>query len=582
MKKSDLWRHYRSAAGDIGGLVFLTLFFVVAGTFFGSVLTPLLIGQLFDSLKLSQGDFTEVWNNTYLYVIAGFASLVFWRLTDYFLVKNETMLMRNFLVYAFNKFQAHSPQFHADNPAPELEAKAARFARSAETIYDNIVFNLVPFMVEVIGISYILLQSGVLFAVLAWVWVILFVSLAFFLSKRRMRFDEKAEEEHTKMVSLFNDILSNISLVIAYGKRNREYATFEDQADTLRIKRRKAWHQGTLNNTVYNLLTYLLDAIVLISLVVLLVQSSITPGFAIMAILYVSRISGTIWRVAHAMTRMGPAVASAKEAIVLFEEEVTVADPLEPESLIINEGEICFENVSFTYRGDSEPVIKNFSLCIPKGKKVGIIGESGSCKSTLVKLLQRKEDVSSGVITIDGQRIDNISLKDLSTIFAVVDQENGMFCRTLAENLKYGNDDMTDQQMIAIAKKAGVHEFAVNLPDGYDTVIGSRGMKLSGGQRQRVGLARAFGKQALVTILDEATNALDAQNTVDIRDALNTLYAGSTILVIAHHLEMVKDLDVIYVMSKGKIVEQGTHEELLDIDGSYRKYWDMQHAEAVV
>ena len=240
------------------------------------------------------------------------------------------------------------------------------------------------------------------------------------------------------------------------------------------------------------------------------------------------------------------------------------------------DGNVSLENISFTYP-KGEHVFENFSLIIPKGQSVGIVGKSGSGKTTITKLLLRFYDVDSGSITVDGQNITTVTQNDLRSSIAYIPQETILFHRTIYENIAYGNLEASREEVMAIAKVAHVDEFVDKLEDGYETKVGERGIKLSGGQRQRVGIARAMlKKSAPILVMDEATSSLDTVSEQYIQDSFEQLSRDRTTIVIAHRLSTIQKMDRIIVMEEGKIIEDGTHKALLAKNGYYAKLWDSQ------
>lgn len=233
-------------------------------------------------------------------------------------------------------------------------------------------------------------------------------------------------------------------------------------------------------------------------------------------------------------------------------------------------GDVKFENVTFSYKSDNgNNVIENFTLTVPNGKTVALVGPSGGGKTTLCHLLPRFYKAQSGKITIDGVDINDVSAKDLRSLVGIVAQDVFLFCGTIKENIAYGKPDATMDEIVEAAKRADIHEYVCSLADGYDTYVGERGVKLSGGQKQRVSVARAFLKNPPILILDEATSALDNVTEAHLQSALNELSKNRTTIVVAHRLSTVRKADLIVVMDKDGIVEQGTHEELMAKHGEY-------------
>jgi ATP-binding cassette subfamily B protein len=264
-----------------------------------------------------------------------------------------------------------------------------------------------------------------------------------------------------------------------------------------------------------------------------------------------------------------------EEVVDIFDLEYDITDPKNPEKLKVAEGKIVFENISFAYKGGI-PVFKDFSMSINPGERIGIVGHSGAGKSTITKLLLRFTDVTSGAILIDGQDIRNITQNDLRSTIAYVPQESILFHRTIRENIAYSRPDATDEEIEVVAAKAHSDEFIEKLPQGYETLVGERGVKLSGGERQRIAIARAMLKNAPILVLDEATSSLDSVSEGYIQDAFTELMKGKTTLVIAHRLSTIQKMDRIVVLDHGNIVEMGTHRELITKSGIYADLWNRQ------
>ena len=261
----------------------------------------------------------------------------------------------------------------------------------------------------------------------------------------------------------------------------------------------------------------------------------------------------------------------------LYDEPIGVADKAAARTLVVDEGCIEFDRVTFRYGAHVEPLFRDLSLTIKAGERVGLVGHSGSGKSTFVKLIQRLYDVSGGRVLIDGQDVSGVTQKSLRSAIALVPQEAVLFHRSLAENIAYARPGATQADIRRAAELANADRFIENLPRGYGTLVGERGVKLSGGERQRVALARAFLADAPILILDEATASLDSESEALIQEAMQRLLVGRTSLVIAHRLSTVRTLDRILVFDHGRVAEEGQHDMLAGIDGGiYRRLFERQ------
>ena len=291
---------------------------------------------------------------------------------------------------------------------------------------------------------------------------------------------------------------------------------------------------------------------------------------------YVIMTFNNVWNFLRYLKRFYESMSDANEMTEILETPHEVQDVAGAEALHVTHGEVEFRGASYGYYTGTS-VYKDFSLKIAGGEKVAIIGPSGGGKSTFVKLLLRFHDLSSGQILIDGQDVAKVTQDSLRASVSLVPQDPILFHRSIMENIRYARPSATDAEVLEAARLAHCHDFIAGFPDRYETFVGERGIKLSGGERQRVAIARAMLKNAPILVLDEATSSLDSESERLIQDALNVLMAGKTVIVIAHRLSTVMQMDRIVVIEGGKITEQGKHEELLKLEtGTYQRLWSIQ------
>jgi ATP-binding cassette subfamily B protein len=296
----------------------------------------------------------------------------------------------------------------------------------------------------------------------------------------------------------------------------------------------------------------------------------------ILIVNYSMTIMNELWDVNNIFKTINRVFGDAYEMTMILDTEKTVVDAPGAKELVVKKGEIEFDNIRFQHHDAKKAIFDNFNLDIKPGERIGLVGVSGSGKTTLTKLLLRFADVQAGEIRIDGQNIAKAQQVSLRESIAYVPQETSLFHRSIADNIAYAHPDASREEIIRAAKLANAHEFIMGLPDGYDTLVGERGVKLSGGQRQRVAIARAILKDAPILVLDEATSALDSESESLIQDALTKLMKGRTSIVVAHRLSTIASLDRIVVLKDGKIIEQGSHEDLLKWGGDYSNLWSRQ------
>lgn len=302
-----------------------------------------------------------------------------------------------------------------------------------------------------------------------------------------------------------------------------------------------------------------------------------TEGDVVYVITAFIVLSNYLRNIGEQLANLQKAISEMEDVVSFWKQDLHVIDHQDATDLVTSDGEITFKDVSFSYDSNTDPIYNKFSINIKTGEQVALVGHSGSGKSTFVKLVQRLYDIQNGGIFIDGQNISKVTQESLRKAVALVPQEPILFHRSLAENIAYGRPGATKGEIVRAAKQAYAHDFITRLSDGYDTLVGERGVKLSGGERQRVAIARAILSDCPILILDEATSALDSVSEHEIQKALKSLMEGRTTIMIAHRLATIKAVDRILVFDQGCVIEQGTHEELVEKKGGqYRRLFEMQ------
>lgn len=426
-----------------------------------------------------------------------------------------------------------------------------------------------------------LVSAGVIIALFSgWLAIIYFVILLFavvlniFLVRRRRPHVVAYANATSRYRGQLTDVTTNIQAVRQYAAIAAETKWLGDVQEDRITKDYKQWMMAEWNHLINNLLT----AVILISMVVgtyvLLIQDLVAVGAMVTVMILMYRISGILVDLGDWMNRFIRVYGETEEGLddIFIDHEIVDSPSAQP--LAVTAGQIDWHKVSFKY--ESERIFNDFNLTIPAGQRLGLVGPSGAGKTTFVSLLLRQHELSGGTISIDVQPIHEVTQDSLRAAIAVVPQEPALFHRTIRENIAYGKPDATDDEIIAVAKDAHAHEFIATLSEGYDTLVGERGVKLSGGQKQRIAIARAMLKNAPILVLDEATSALDSESEVAIQEALQTLMTGKTVIAIAHRLSTLREMDRIIVLESGQIVEDGNHATLKQTGGTYARLWSHQ------
>ncbi len=487
--------------------------------------------------------------------------------------QNKTM--RDLSNYIFVKITSQSHDFFTDNFSGSLVAKIKRFIQGYKFIIHSLITSVWPaFLIFIFSFGVILFFAPIIAYVLI-IWLILYIFIISFFIKRKIPYDLEKAKMDSKVGGRLADVFTNILNLKVFSTFNFENKNFEILTKEEAKHRGYSWFLGNQQRAIKALFMVALQIVVLYLEINLWVDNEISSGTIVLIQSYIIVIFGRMWDIDETMTYVVEFYADMKETSEILNKKPNILDPEKPEKLNVKDGEIKFENVSFEYV-DGVDVFKNFNLHIKKGEKVGLVGHSGSGKSTITKMLLRFLDVKEGSITLDGQNIKNITQDDLRSVISYVPQEPILFHRSIFENISYSKDGATKEEVEEASKNAHAHEFISGLQHGYDTLVGERGVKLSGGERQRVAIARAMLKDAPILVLDEATSSLDSISESYIQEAFVKLMEGRTTIVIAHRLSTIQKMDRILVLDKGEIIEQGTHKELLEKRGQYAKLWESQ------
>lgn len=475
-----------------------------------------------------------------------------------------------------------SMQFYQDEFSGRVSAKVMQTALAVRdtimTIADMFVYVMVYFVSS--GVILFHLDSWLLLPFI--LWIVMFVTtITYFIPKLKKSASRQADAR-ALMTGRITDAYANIMTVKLFSHSRRELSYAKDAMgqfmDTVHDQMRWVSKLEVVNHSIN---VVLVASTVGIGLYLWFYQN-LSVGAIAAATAMAMRLNGLthwiMWQTASLFENIG----TVQDGMKTLSKPHTIVDKPNAGELTVNQGDIVFDNVNFGYgKTDQTKLLDNFNLHIKAGEKVGLVGRSGAGKSTLVNLLLRFYDVDSGKILIDGQDIASVSQESLRRQIGMVTQDTSLLHRTVRENIAYGRPNATDSEIITATEQAHADEFISQLADvkgnkGLDTQVGERGVKLSGGQRQRIAIARVMLKNAPILLLDEATSALDSEVEHAITESLNQMMAGKTVIAIAHRLSTIAELDRLVVMDKGRIVEQGSHAELLAKNGVYAKLWARQ------
>ncbi|MGQ4331134.1 ABC transporter ATP-binding protein [Streptomyces hayashii] len=569
-------RHYGRELLRLRRLALPALLLPAMGNIGTRYVAPLLIAELAGQ-AVDEGGLTL---GSALPYVLGFAVTLLlaeavWRVGQYCLNRVDALGAEHLYVSGMDELLAKDAAFFHDNFAGSLTKRVLSYGRRFEDFVDTVTYRIVGSLVPLVFGAVVLWSYTPMLVVGLLVMIALTAAAATPLIRRRQRLVNAREAAIARVSGHVADSLVNMETIRAFAAEGREADEHRDRVADSRRLTLTSWDYGNLRvDTLIAPMSVLTNVLGLLAAIVFG-----GPGRGVeeifVAFTYYSNATEIMFEFNQIYRRLESSMTEAAQFTELLLDPPTVLDPKEPEPLAPRDTGVRFEAVTFAHAG-AKPIFRGLDLDVPAGARIGLVGRSGGGKTTLTRLLLRMSDIDGGRILIGGQDISRLRQADLRSQIAYVPQEPAMFHRSLRDNIAFARPGSTCEEIHAAAAAAHVTEFADQLPDGFGTLVGERGVKLSGGQRQRVALARAILRDAPILLLDEATSALDSESELLVQDALWRLMDGRTALVVAHRLSTVAGMDRLVVLDRGRVLEQGSHGELLVANGAYAKLWQHQ------
>ena len=544
-----------------------------------NVSVPLVLKEIIDALGKDKALLMVP-----VFLIVGYGvlrlfSTLFGELRDAVFAKVTQRAIRRVALQVFEHLHSLSLRFHLDRQTGGVSRDIERGTRGIGFLLNFTLFNILPTLLEIGLVAAILLKKYTpWFAVITFITLVIYIAFTLFITEWRMVVRRTMNDLDSKANTRAIDSLLNYETVKYFGNEQYEANRYDHHMEQ--------WETAAVRNqTSLALLNSVQSVVIAIGITALMllaasqvVKGRMTVGDLVLVNVYMIQLYMPLHFLGFVYREIRHSLADMEKMFSLLNEHREIADAPDAATLQVGKAEVRFEQVSFSY-APGRQILFDVSFTIPEGHKVAVVGSSGAGKSTLSRLLFRFYDVQQGRILINGQDIRGVTQTSLRAAIGIVPQDTVLFNDTIYYNIAYGRPDASREDIIAAAQAAHIHHFIASLPLGYDSMVGERGLKLSGGEKQRVAIARAILKNPAILIFDEATSALDSKSEKAIQAELRAIARNRTTLVIAHRLSTVVDADQILVMDHGKIVERGTHRELLAQNQLYAQMWNLQKQE---
>lgn len=543
-------------------------------------LWPYVIMVLIDTITNFTGDKAEMWQILSTPIIMGIALWltveISFRLSGILSAKVFPRVEAETRMNMFDYVLHHSHLYFSNHMAGSIANKIADMPQSMTRLLQQLMHLFLPVALALTISTVFFARISPYFAIILMGWVAVHMAICLAFANKCDEYSNIHAEARSTLSGKIVDSLTNNANIRLFARHRFEHQYLSlFQRDELQKHWQSLWYIEKMK-FVLGIGCFLgagigLNWFMLYSWQ----QGHLTAGEVVFIFNTAWNITMMAWLAGLELPLLFKEIGVCRQALTIIQDPHDITDAPHAKPLKVTRGEIVFDHVTFRY-GDQQNLFEHKTITLKAGQKVGLVGFSGSGKTTFANLILRYYDVQGGQILIDGQDISKVTQNSLREQISMIPQDPSLFHRSLMENIRYGRLDATDEEVIEASKKAHCHEFIQKMPEKYDSLVGERGIKLSGGQRQRIAIARAILKDAPILILDEATSALDSVTEREIQEGLDILMEGHTTLVIAHRLSTLSGMDRILVFKDGKIVEDGSHEELIEIGGHYACMWDMQ------
>lgn len=509
-----------------------------------------------------------------IFAINGFSWLC-WRVVVFVNNIFQPNVKKNLETNSFAYVLDHSYTFFSNAFVGSLVRKIHRLANAFEKLMDELLWNILSLVVVVVGNLIVLFMRDVRLGIVLLLCVAVIAVFNITFAMWKLKYDYAKSLLDSESTAVLSDALTNSTTIKLFASQAQEKVVFGNVMERWRQAQTRLWNYDGIAESVQAGLMVLAEFVMFYVAIQLWQQGLLTIGDFALIQSFMVGIFMRVWNLGKSIRHIYEGLADAAEMVEILETPHEVKDFSKASLMRVTDGSIQFKDVTFKFN-KTRVVLNGLNMHIQPHEKIALVGPSGAGKTTITKLLLRFHDVESGVISIDDQNIAKVTQNSLREAIAMVPQEPILFHRSLMDNIRYGRPDASDEEVFEAARRARCHDFIVELPEKYNTFVGERGIKLSGGERQRIAIARAILKNAPILVLDEATSSLDSESESLIQAALDELMKGKTTIVIAHRLSTIMRMDRIVVIDGGKVVDSGTHDELLTKEGIYKKLWEIQ------